>query len=609
MGSDPLTRRDALKVLGAAGAGAMLSRDAAAQHANTSAAPGGATRELPILPLTSTSDVFVPPRGRAYDKFSFDFPEPSVAVGALRFAFLVFTYENAYAMDPRGMHAVEDADGVTLTCHGFTWAGGQERADGTLTARFRRDGESIEWDTTVEMPQPVKAVTAVIRGVPRGRISGAGGGFVDHHDDEVLLGYPFSGGDLFGPGESGSMSTPFAVIQRDDQSCFCLSSRDDRVRTKRLYFQPGEQAYRVEAAFESEGWLQQRHLVVPTWRVGSAANLEAAATPHVDHVRRAYNIPDWNTRPDVPAWMRDVALVVTLHGMHYTGYIFNDYARMREILRWVASQMPGERVLAFISAWDGRYYWNYPAYRADPRLGGDAGFRALVQDAKRLGVRVMPMFGCNAANRRQPSFARVANAATSKIDGDRFDITWVDWDNDRHQEGWLSYMNLGVDSWRDWLRDRISDTISRYDVDAYFLDIAGGWVNNNRADMHAGMRQLVSELRAAHPHVLACGEMCYDALLEFIPLFQVQAQWGVGAEMQHLVRSFQHLSHPAPGRGSSGVHESGFGDWDPKTLSLRESQIPTLSVVDDTFDKHRDEMAAVIRQAMVMADRARAGKE
>src|SRR6185312_13797328 len=110
MGSDPLTRRDLLKVLGAAGAGAMLSRDAAAQHADRATAPGGAARALPILPLTSTSDVFAPPRGRAYDKFSFDFPEPSVAVGALRFAFLVFTYENAYAMDPRGMNAVESAD-------------------------------------------------------------------------------------------------------------------------------------------------------------------------------------------------------------------------------------------------------------------------------------------------------------------------------------------------------------------------------------------------------------------------------------------------------------------------------------------------------------------
>ncbi len=26
------------------------------------------------------------------------------------------------------------------------------------------------------------------------------------------------------------------------------------------------------------------------------------------------------------------------------------------------------------------------------------------------------------------------------------DLNWVDWDNDRHQDGWLAYMNLGVDS-------------------------------------------------------------------------------------------------------------------------------------------------------------------
>jgi hypothetical protein len=96
-----------------------------------------------------------------------------------------------------------------------------------------------------------------------------------------------------------------------------------------------------------------------------------------------------------------------------------------------------------------------------------------------------------------------------------------------------------------------------------------------------------------------------DALHGFIPVYHA----GGGAMWHKYSRFFSHLSAPAPGRGSSGVHESGFGDWDPKTLSLRESQIPTLSVVDDTFDKHRDEMAAVIRQAMVMADRARAGKE
>jgi hypothetical protein len=182
----------------------------------------------------------------------------------------------------------------------------------------------------------------------------------------------------------------------------------------------------------------------------------------------------------------------------------------------------------------------------------------------------------------------------AKVDGDRLDINWVDWDNDRHQEGWLSYMNLGVDSWRAWLTARIADAVERYGVDAYFLDIVGGWTNNTRADMHEGTRRLVADLRARYPQVLACGEFLYDALVEFIPLYHVHNPRAVP-----YARFFSHLSHPAPGRGSSGVHESGFSPWDAATLSLsrREGLIPTLMVVDDTFTSFRDQMAAVIARA------------
>jgi hypothetical protein len=58
-------------------------------------------------------------------------------------------------------------------------------------------------------------------------------------------------------------------------------------------------------------------------------------------------------------------------------------------------------------------------------------------------------------------------------------------------------------------------------------------------------------------------------------------------------RAFQHLSSPAPGRGSSGVNESGFGHFDPELMSLREEQIATITIVDDTFEQHRD----IIKQA------------
>jgi hypothetical protein len=590
--NDSLSRREWIKVMGAAGAGAAGALGTPALALGTPPA----TLTPPILPLTSSSDVFVPGKGSGFQKFSFDFPEPSVELWGLKFGFRVFTRENIYGLDLSQLHAEAGETSATVSAAGLVWAGGQERAPGKLTARFRKNGDAIEWDTTVELDRPVKSVATVIRGIPRGRLSAGGAEPFDPKDDEVLWGYPFGAGDLFGGNTAWGLGTPMVAVLPSDTDVWTLSSIDDRVRAKRFYFQPGEAGYRVEAVFEAEGWKDQPALAVPTWRIARTRSLVDATQAHYAQLERAYGFPAWETRADVPAWLRDVALVVSLHGAHYTGYIFNDFARMLEILRWVAGQIPAARVLVFLPAWDGRYYWSYPLYRADPRMGGEAGLKALVTQGQRLGFRFMPMFGMNAATRRHPEFAQFADAATERIDGDPFNLNWVDWDNDRHQEGWGAYMNLGVDSWRNWLSGRIADVIDRYGVDGYFLDISGGWMNNTKADMHEGTRRLVADLRSRYPRVLCCGEFSYDALLSFIPLFHVYSPHAV-----KYVRAFEHLSHPAPGRGSSGVHESGFNRWNQATFSVRPGPIPTLSVVDDTFTKYRAEMTGVIARAKQMA--------
>lgn len=599
--TDPISRRDLIKGLGAIGASGLLKSANASEPT-----PAGFKKPLSQVPLTgsaradgeitqlsSTSEVFIPPRGRGFMKFSFDFPEPVVAFGEHRFGFLIFTSENTYGLDREKMKVEVDGDTMHLTCPGFVWAGGQERANGSLTATFRRSLGKIEWDVIVEMDQPIKTVTTVIRDVPRGQVSFGGGALTDQKDNELLSAYPFGGGDLHGPGAANSMSTPLAIVQTSADDYLLISPLDNKVRPKRFYFQPGEKAYRVEAIYEHDGWRNDRKVTVPRWRLAYAKTFEGAVQSHLNFVEGAFNLPAWETRTDVPAWTRRLALVTTLHGMHYTGYMFNDYAKMLKILRWMATQIPAERVLVFLSSWDGRYYWDYPNYRVPERMGGEAGFRKLIQEGQKLGFKMMPMFGANAANRRQPVWPKIATASTKKIDGDVYNLNWVDWNNDRHQDGWLTYMNLGVDSWRSWLEGRISDVIERFGVDAYFLDIVGGHVNDTSADMHEGTRRLVMNLRAKHPDVLCVGEMPYDALHEFIPMYHA----GGGPRWQKYSRFFQHLSSPAPGRGSSGVHESGFGRFNPETLSLSPNAIPTLQVVDDTFDKYRDVMTAIISKA------------
>jgi hypothetical protein len=601
--SDSVSRRDWLKTVGLVGAGAFVVPDALqlppSLRGQMAAAPPSEAaahivRHAPgtVLDLVSTSDIFIPPRGRGYQKFSFDFPEPSVAFGDYSFGFLVFTDENTYSLDRAAMKVAGDGDALTLTCDRFVWAGGQQTAPGRLTASLRRTGATIEWDAVVEMEKPVKTVTTIVRGVPRGHVSLGGGGFSDPRDNEMLAGYAFGAGDLNGPG--GSMATPLLMIQTQTPGdVFYVSSLDDHMRPKRFYLAPGETSYRVEAIYEHDAWREDRRVAVPKWRLGRVASEQEASALHMQHIEKAFSLKSWETRTDVPAWMRNLAMVTTLHGMHYTGYMFNDYAKMLEILRWMATQIPGDRVLVFLPAWDGRYYWDYPDYHVSDRMGGEAGFRRLVDEGHKLGFKIMPMYGTNSANNKLPSWPKIAGAITKKIDGNAYNLDWVDWNNDRHQDGWLGYMNLGADAWREHLEGRISDMIARYGVDAYFLDIVGGHVNSTNGDMHEGTRRLVENLRAKYPQVACVGEMPYDALHGFIPMFQV----GLGPRWSKYSHSFQHLSSPAPGRGSSGVHESGFGRFNPETLSLSPNAIPTLQVVDDTFTRHRDVMTEIIKRA------------
>ena len=461
-------------------------------------------------------------------------------------------------------------------------------AQGRLVADFEVGADGVlSWRARAELPRPVKSITTVVRGLPRGRLSVSCNSFVDHGDDEKIFEYP----QLF-----GGMSTPLVVLEAQDGRLFELASRQTSVRPARFFFQPGPDGYRVELIHEHEGWARSGEAETHLWRVGAAVGYAAAADPHFAHVERTYGVPRFDSRADAPDWTRRIGLVLSIHGAHWTGYVFNDYARTLEILRWAATQVDPRRVLVFLPAWDGRYYWNYPNYQPDPQMGGAEGFRGLVTGAQALGFRIAPMFGANGANRAWPEFQAFSDAATRHVDGDGFDLNWVDWDNDRRNEGWMAFMNLGVESWRHWLRERISAVIRDFGVDAYFLDIVGAWENNLKADMHEGTRALVAEVAARHPGVPPIGEMLYDAQMAFIPMSQVVRYPLHPTGQDAYVRNFEHLSRPAPGRGSTGVHEAGFSAFRPD-FPLDQRAIPTLTVVDDTFDQHRDAMAAFIARA------------
>ncbi|MCA1226079.1 MULTISPECIES: hypothetical protein [unclassified Saccharopolyspora] len=504
------------------------------------------------------------------------FPLPGTDV---RWAVQVFTTGNGYGLDPASCH-VQDG---RLRCDRLALLGGQRTAAGGVEVELRTGGDRAEWTISVDHPEPVKAVKLLLTGLPdepwwapnTGRGHELGGRF--------QLDYP-------GP----EWATPWAA-----SGDVALSVRDPLVRRQVLHvhrpaYAPGRI---VELVHLPAASARTTHHRVPPIRL-RRGGLDADLDEHLSFVERAHQLVPWEQRTDVPDWLRDVALVVTLHGQHWTGHVFNTFPAMAEALRFLSGHVEPHRVLAYLPGWEGRYYHDYPRYRPGADLGGDAGFHRLADAARELGVRLMPMFGGHGANvTAYPDWER----SVIRNDTGRYAelLNRPDWDGDRTGEGDQVFLNPGEPRFRAHLVDSVSAVVREFGVDAAFFDTLGYWFNDPRYELVDGYRRLVAELRDRHPELLLAAEGWWDALSALFPLSQ---QWfGVDRDLREprvltrYARTTGHLAEGTPGPGSTGVHEKGFV---PRPADVaRPGHIPVVGIVGDTLAEHADEVAAIARWA------------
>jgi hypothetical protein len=511
------------------------------------------------------------------------FPVPGMP--GLEWAVEVFTVLDALGLDP----AQASFDGRRLTATGLQWLGGQRQIPGRVDVTLEPTDEGVTWRITAAADDVVKGVKLLLRGMPaEAADSGwwtpttpAGQIEAPTRERPVLLTYPWE-----------NWQTPWVCA--GEGPAVTLSVRDDVVRPKRFYtYLPHWSPLPVtEVVCDEAATRRSDRFDAPEIRLrrcAHAAAVEANLLEHLASVERAYGMTRWEQRTDVPPWAGELDLVLTLHGQHWTGFVFNTFDRMAEILEDVTTDIPGERILAYLPGWEGRYYWQYPVYQPGADLGGEEGFARLVATARRLGVHLMPMFGANGAHvARYPDWERSALRSPS----DRYValINAPDWDNDRTGEDEQVFLNPGEPTFRAHLVEQVSALVTRYGVEGVFLDTSACWFNDPRFEVYPGYRALVDELHARHPGLLVCGEGWYDALLAVFPMNQTWLPMAQPPRHDHLpmryARVLGHLKDGAPGAGSTGVHEGGTR---PLAQPLRvPGYVPALSVVHDTFTQHRD---------------------
>ena len=518
----------------------------------------------------------------------------------LVFSVQVFTETNRYDLDPSHCEILKnDANEFEVYCNKLQWAGGQENALGFVNVKVTFIDNKYQVNIYAKKDEIIKRVKLKLMEEKLGTVIAK-----RRYMDEISV-----EGEIYRyPNGWDSLFTPLLCIKNDKDVRY-YRSLDTTVRPKSFTLYKVNETATVELVYEEDARFKLNEINVPPFEIGNVSNYENIYEIQRLYVEKAYNLKKWNDRNDAPSWAKDISLIISLHGMHWSGYIFNTYRDMEEKLIWFSKHIDPKEVLVYIPGFDGRYYYKYADYAPDARMGGEEGLKHLIDMAHNLGYHVMPMFMVNGANPKNEGFEiwgtpSIYHSSNGYVKG----VGSCDWDTSRAYDLACGIgLNPGAPLWQDHFVNEAIKQIGKYNFDAIFLDLAAIYENDPRYSTHEGVINIIKRLHEKFPHLLISTEGWYDALSTVFPLSQCAGQANRGGEMVYhdtpyakffdeYNRCFGHLCLGDVANGRNGVFEWGI-NLAERTMPVRKGIIPTLTIVDDTIKIAPNEVLKVIEDA------------
>lgn len=539
-------------------------------------------------PPRSLVDLYVP----RLQRWGFDNRDPILKVGPLSCSFQIFTTgpnENTYSIDRENVEVTAQGGSWTVSAKAFAGAGQQWKRDGSFKAVITRESDDcFSIRARAGCSDPIRAVKVCIHDVPKAPVWQTGWEALPNPiplpDAGISYNYP-----------EYQAGMPVWLL-----GTMSFSSADVTSRPRRFVAYPVGTMATVELLFEQFATRFAPSFEMPAWEVRMKDTLESAIERRAVVLESRAGLASWENRADTPDWARDVRLVVTLHGMHWSGYVFHDYRGMLQAARWFTDRVEGRKVLFFLAGWEGRYYRTYGDSVPNERMGGDRAFRELVSGIHAAGAHVMAMYGGNYPQPGTPGYETYA--PTSKLDADN-GFRWspmrgyvVDWGQLRGagMMGGGPPMNPGAPAWRNFLAGQVDRMNSTYGLDGAFFDTQPTSGNDAHYDPVAGLRDLCRDLRSHDPNLLIATESWFDLSLGFVPASQTPG--GPTNWTRKYQRRFAHVSMGEPSRGSTGVHELGHLPYRREEL-LQMFDWPTVGIVDGTLQSAPEEVEAMVAAA------------
>ena len=521
-----------------------------------------------------------------FGTIGYDFKDSYVDFGGLKFAIRLSTDNNIYCPNPEQLKIKKlSKNEVILYSNSLSSAGGQLISEGFIELKLSLAvDDRISISAQASHPLELgKTILVLVKGInvksmvseqPQAK------GVQDFKDKKgIRVSYP---------SRAATMPLVFFITPNEE---WHVLSKDRKIRRKGFacsYDHLTEEPV-ILLSHDADMRETSTKIKAPQWVLGKdRPRLEIVKERCVD-LEQYFGLTPYSRKQNVQTeWIDNLKVVTFLHGMHWTGYVFNTFNQMGEQLEWITQTVNGKQILAFLPGWDGRYYVNYPEHEPENRMGGSEGLKRLVEKAHRLGVKVVLMLG--GPNLSTFEFLKKNNMMDAGLKTPSGQVefqNWLDWNTDLQIETMGLIMNFGHPKYLDYMISKTAELFDIYDIDGVFLDGTLRWQNSPDYSAYEGLVRYTKEIKKLYPQKLVMGEDGYDAIYGLFDLFHTSGgPLGLENYLLRYTRQFYYLAYPAE-NGSAGIHEIG---WSNNSYTINNADpkytIPSISLFYGDKEKY-----------------------
>ena len=521
-----------------------------------------------------------------FGTIGYDFKDSYVSFADLNFAVRLSTDNNIYCPNPEKLTIEKPSKNeIILRSNSLSAAGGQLISNGFIELKISRGiNQRISiLASASHNTELAKSILVLIKGInvkymvseqPQAK------GEQEFKDKiGIRVSYP-----------SRSATMPLVFLTTPNEEWYVLS-KDKKIRRKGFACSYDHLSDEPVFFISHDSDMRKRSTrnQSPKWVMGKNRNREQIVRERCIDLEKYFDVLPYSRKNDFHTdWIDNLKVVTFLHGVHWTDHVFNTYDQMGEQLEWITETIDGSQVLAFLPAWDGRYYVNYPEHKPDSRMGGSEGLKRLVKKAHQLGVKVVLMFG--GPNLSTFDFLKKNNMmeAGLKTPSGQVELqNWLDWNTDLQKETMGLIMNFGHPKYLDYMINKTAELFDTFGIDGIFLDGTLRWQNSPDYSPYEGLVEYTREIRKRYPEKLLMGEDGYDAIYGHFDLFHTSGgPLGLENYLLRYTRQFYYLAYPAE-NGSAGIHEIGWSNDSP-TINNADPKftIPSISLFYGDKEKY-----------------------